>query len=58
MPTGLKDKWLYRCECGRLLTDKMISNGTCAGHKMRYATSGSFWEWIQVKTGIIYRKKR
>jgi len=42
----------FRCECGRLLTDEIISYGICAGHKMRYAQECSFIEWLTIKLGI------
>ena len=45
---------LFRCTvCGKLLGDKMIARGDCAGHKMICATSGTIWEWVKIKMGRI-----
>lgn len=44
-----------RCECGRLLTDNIIKLGICAGHKIRYASNGSFSEWLLIKLGLWER---
>ena len=30
---------LYKCDCGRYVTDSMIAQGLCAGHVMRHAVS-------------------
>ena len=44
----------YRCEtCGKLLGYGMISAGVCVGHKMKYATTGSFWEFLKILFGFI-----
>jgi hypothetical protein len=42
-----------RCECGKLLTDRMISKGVCAGHRVKYATKGSFIEWLKIKLNLV-----
>ena len=62
---GKPDSYKYlRCiNCGRLLTDKLIKLGICAGHKMTYASQGNFFEWILIKLGIweiiaIWKAKR
>ena len=30
---------LYKCDCGKYVTDTMITQGMCAGHMMRHAVS-------------------
>ena len=46
----------YRCmTCGLLLTDKIIEQGICAGHKMRLAADGSFFEWLLIKLRLYER---
>jgi hypothetical protein len=43
----------FRCKtCGLLLTDRMIRNGSCIGHKVSPAIRGKIWEWILVKLNI------
>lgn len=41
-----------RCDCGALLTDRIIKLGVCAGHRQRYATQGTLLEWLLIKLGI------
>lgn len=44
----------WRCQtCGRLLTDSMIADGSCAGHHLKPAIRGTFWEWLKIKLGIL-----
>ena len=40
---------LYRCSCSRLLRRKDIEAGACQGHRVQYASGGSFYEWLKVK---------
>ena len=43
----------YRCQsCGRLLTDRIMSLGICAGHRITYATSGTFFEWLLINFNL------
>lgn len=45
---------LWRCQtCGILLTDRLIADGTCAGHRIKPAIRGTFWEWLKIKLRII-----
>ena len=45
---------LYRCvDCDKLLGEEMLSEGICVGHKLKYATKGTVWEWIKVKLKVI-----
>ena len=46
----MSDYNIFRCQtCGRLLTDKMIRQGICEGHRMVYASRGTLAEWITIK---------
>lgn len=46
----MDDYNVFRCQtCGRLLTDSMIRKGNCEGHKMVYASRGTFTEWVVIK---------
>lgn len=55
MDKSLGEPKYFRCRtCDRLLTDRMIRKGACAGHRdIRYATSGSLREWILIKLHLI-----
>ena len=44
---------IYRCNCGKLVGDKMKKGEDHTGHLQRIATNGSLWEWIKVKLKVI-----
>lgn len=39
----------YRCSCGRLLSRYHIQTGHCQGHSVKYATTGSLFEFLLLK---------
>lgn len=49
----MEPKYLRCITCEKLLTDEMIARGICAGHRVKYATKVSLWEWIKVKMGLL-----
>lgn len=55
---------IFRCQtCGLLLTNRMIARGLCAGHHVRYAMRGTFFEWIYINIrlwieGLSDRRKK
>lgn len=44
---GTHPPMLYRCACGNLLRRSDISKGVCLGHKVQFATTGNFFDWIK-----------
>ena len=45
-----RDVKYLRCELDRrILTNRMIKNGECVGHRLRIAGYVSFFEWIKIR---------
>lgn len=45
---------VFRCiTCGNLLNMKMVRKGICAGHYVRDAVHGTFFEWLKVRVWEI-----
>jgi len=56
---GMKEHPFFRCEtCGHLVDDDLISQGACTGHKMKYAGSGTFFEWLWMEKRLFKKYKR
>ena len=50
----MNDGKFFRCQfCNKLVTDRMLQKGQCAGHRLKVAGYATFWEWLMVKIGII-----
>lgn len=43
----------HRCKtCGIIVTDPMIEEGFCIGHKVSPCVRGNMWEWVFIKLNI------
>ena len=53
--TTAEDNRLLRCSCGDLLWMKSPQQimAQHAGHQMRVASKGSWWEGLKLKMGLI-----